>query len=32
MKTTDELVLELSKKKITLLVIGACGFVALGIW
>ena len=32
MQPTDELVLELSKKKIALLVILACAFVALGSW
>jgi len=32
MDTTDELVIELSKNKIVLLIVGSCAFVALGVW
>jgi hypothetical protein len=31
-ETTDETVIELSRKKLVLLVLGSCGFVALGAW
>jgi hypothetical protein len=32
MNSTDETIIELSKKKIVLLILGACAFVALGVW
>lgn len=32
MNSTDETVIYLSRKKIVLLILGACAFVALGIW
>src|SRR5262249_43517214 len=32
MDTTDELIIKFSKKKIVLLIVGSCAFVALGVW
>jgi hypothetical protein len=30
--TTDEAIVELSKKKVFLIILGSCAFVALGVW